>query len=354
MELATARRRARAWKNIATSATMRRIAPDWVPEPHAGHFIVTFKCNLKCVGCGSWKVRDHDDLSTEEWRAVFRQMRQLDLVKILGGEPFVRRDLRQILEAVREESDPYILQLATNGMLTDRVVDVVEAIAWPGLQLRISVDGTEATHDELRGVKGSWKKVAETCRQVAKIRERKDFNFGINFAVNDVSIPDVEPMLRFAEELGADLVPGMWVDPFLVGTVPPEVKAQQVIMISDKQKAADAMRDARMGLKGQLPVVDRVLSRFLVDRTFTRQLNGDVKRFTCRELRDLLYMLPNGDVVRCGLDHEKIGNVREQSFHDIWHGQAIRPYRKKVDDCSGCFQASVQIMSRLYGGCLDA
>ena len=126
-QLSNWKRRSRAWKNMAQSATMR-IDPSWIPRPHAGHFIVTFKCNLKCVGCGSWKVTDHNDLSVDEWRNVFRQMSSLDLVKILGGEPFVRKDIADILVAVREEVDPYILQLTTNGMLTNRLVGTLEEI----------------------------------------------------------------------------------------------------------------------------------------------------------------------------------------------------------------------------------
>ena len=40
------KRRARAWGHMAQSAAMARIKPDWVPRTHAGHLIVTFKCNL--------------------------------------------------------------------------------------------------------------------------------------------------------------------------------------------------------------------------------------------------------------------------------------------------------------------
>ena len=126
---------------------------------HAGHLIVTYRYNLKCAGCGSWKVKEHADLTAEEWRGVFRQLKSLDLVKILGGEPFVRKDIVEILEGVRDIVDPYILQLTTNGMLTRKTIEAIDAVAWPGLQLRISVDGTEKTHDKMRGVEGSWKLV---------------------------------------------------------------------------------------------------------------------------------------------------------------------------------------------------
>ena len=339
---------------MARSATMRRLDPSWVPRPHAGHIIVTFKCNLKCAGCGSWQVRDHDDLSTEEWLKVFSQLRSLDLVKILGGEPFVRRDIVDLLRGVRDNIDPYILQLTTNGMLGDRVIDAIHAVAWPGLQLRISVDGTPATHDKMRGVEGSWKTVSRTAERVGSLRERYGFKFGINFAITDDSVGELDEMVRFARSVNADLIPGVNVSPFLVGTVPPEVEQPKVIMLSDKERALKALGDARVGTRSQLPGVDHLVSRFVTQRTFRQQLYQEAHKFHCRELRDLLYLLPNGDVVRCGLDHRPIGNVRHQRFDDIWFGPEIVPFRKRVDDCPGCLQASVQILSRLYGGCVFA
>ena len=344
----------RAWKNVAVSATMRRVRPNWVPRPHAAHLITTFKCNLKCLGCGSWKVKDHADLSTEEWFGVFRQLKSLDVVKLLGGEPFVRKDMQELMTGARDIIDPYILQLTTNGMLTGRVLDAVKAMGWPGLHLRVSVDGTEATHDRMRGVEGSWKMVNRTVQELAALQPALGFKFGINFAVTDESIHEFDAMVEYAESVGADLIPGVNVDPFLVGTTPPEERLQQVIMLEDPMRGLRRIEDHRVGTRRELPLVDHVLSRFITKRTFRYQIEQGQYRFTCRELRDLLYLLPNGDVVRCGMDHSPIGNVRTSSFDDIWFGDAMTPYRQKVDDCPGCMQASVQILSRLYGGCLDA
>ncbi|MCB9778518.1 MAG: radical SAM protein [Alphaproteobacteria bacterium] len=348
----SARRRARFWRNIATSAAMRRVRPEWVPLPHAGHLILTFRCNLKCNSCGSWQVPDHDDLTTEEWLATMRQLTSLDVVKVLGGEPFARRDIVELLVGVREIIDPYVMQLTTNGMLTKRTIAAVEQVAWPGLQLRISIDGIGETHDRSRGVPGSFQKVLATARAVAELKAKHGFHFGINFALTDDSLDDMEPMLRLAEELGADLIPGVSVDPFLVDTQPPEIQRPKVVFLDDKERALQVMKDSRSGAHGQLNGIDNLWFRHVTLRTFERQLHGDIQQFTCRELRDLLYLLPNGDVVRCGMDHRPIGNVRRQPFREIWYGERADQGRCEVDDCVGCLQASVQIMSRGYAGSL--
>ncbi len=355
MNRAELKRRARAWRNVATSATMARLNPEWIPRPHAGHVVLTLRCNLKCGGCPSWEVKEHSDLTAEEYRGIFRQLTSLDLMKVLGGEPMVRKDIVEILSDAREIIDPYVLQLTTNGMLTKRTVDTVHAVAWPGLQLRISVDGLEKTHDRMRGVEGSWKLVTRTVHEVAELKERYGFKFGINFAITDQSLHELDDMIAFAESVGADLVPGVSVSPFLLGTTPPEEGGtQEIIMLKDKAAALEAMTRTQVGARTQLPGVDRILGRMLTKMTYRQHLTEDANHFPCRELKDLIYLLPNGNLVRCGMDNAPIGNLREQSFDEIWYGESIRSRRQKVTDCPGCMQSSVQIMSRVYGGCFTA
>ena len=342
--------RLKAWKNIATSAAMQRVDPSWLPQPHAAHLLVTWRCNLKCVHCPSWQMDSGPELSAQEWRAALSQIRSLDIVKVLGGEPFVRADIVEILRAIREEVDPYILQLTTNGMLTERVVEAVQAVAWPGLQLRISVDGRPDTHDRQRGVDGSWRRVDATVQAVSKLRQSLDFRFGINFAVTDDSIDELEAMAQYASQYDADLIPGVNVDPFLTSPKPPEEMSQRLVGLSDPNVGLDAIEHAKTGTRRQLPSLDHLVSKALAKGVGRQQLLTGRLDFPCRELRDLIYLLPNGDLVRCGMDHRPIGNLKRQRFEEIWYGQSAQTGRQRVDDCPGCLQSSVQILSRMYAG----
>ena len=283
---------------------------------------------------------------------MFKQMPHLDIVKILGVEQLIRRYIVEILAVIRQYVDPYVLQMTTNGMLGDRLEEALHKVAWPGLQLRISVDGPVDTHDEMRGVSGSWRVVDETLRRIKPLQKRYGFKLGINFALTDDSMDTMGEMVDYAKEMGADLIPGVNVSPFLSGAVPPEELPQKVVMLSDNARALRLLKDTRVGANGQLPLMDRLMSRFMTHSTFEHQLAGNQLRFTCRELRDLVYVLPNGDLVRCGVDHKPVGNLVESTFADVWSGHRAAELRNKVDDCPGCLQASVQILSRLYGGCL--
>ena len=56
-------------------------------------YTVTFTCNARCVMCDSWRKDSAGDLSLAEVESIFKQLPQMDAVRLTGGEPFVRRDL---------------------------------------------------------------------------------------------------------------------------------------------------------------------------------------------------------------------------------------------------------------------
>lgn len=349
-ETALFRPRLRAWGNMARSATLARLAPDRVPRPHVGYLLLTWRCNLQCRACGAGQATSDGDLTTEEWLRVFRELAPLDVVKFLGGEPFQRPDIGDLMAAAREILAPYILQVTTNGTLTDEIVSAVERVGWPGLQLRISVDGLGDTHDRMRGVEGAFARAEETLRALAPLRTRLGFRLGVNFAVTDESIGEVKDMLAFAGRHGADLIPGIPVSPFLDGSSTPAENPQRFVLIEDPARALDALQHHRAGIRRQLPRWEQVLSRALTGDVFRRQVREGALRFRCRAGRDILYMLPDGEVVTCGVDHRPLGNVRRQSLAEIWSSPEAAAVRANVDACPGCLQASIHILSRLYGG----
>ena len=102
----------------------------------------------------------------------------------------------------------------------------------------------------------------------------KSFKFGINFALTDQSIGELDDMLAFSEEHGADLIPGLCVSPFLIGAKPPEEGGmQKVILISDRAAVLRALTDQRVGTKRELPFVDHLLSKHLASNTYEQQLD---------------------------------------------------------------------------------
>src|ERR1022692_4763896 len=100
-------------------------------------------CNLKCVHCYWWTTRmpTAGELTPEQWRTViqnsFKKMKIAN-VTVVGGEPMLRKDVVQVFsEEMRNR-----MSVVTNG--------THPMIAFNGLYF-VSVDGTEETHNRIRG-----------------------------------------------------------------------------------------------------------------------------------------------------------------------------------------------------------
>jgi len=108
-------------------------------------------CNLRCQGC--W-VDVASKQHRIEWEAANETIRQAkaqgnSFFGILGGEPFMHKDLLKIFEANR---DVYF-QVFTNGhFITDDVAKELRRLG--NVTPLISVEGTEIISDERRGKSG--------------------------------------------------------------------------------------------------------------------------------------------------------------------------------------------------------
>ena len=349
--------RLRAYSHVARA----RIRMDKTRPalPRATHLVITWRCNLQCGTCGVWKRDSSTELSPSDWSRVFAQLRSLDIVKIIGGEPFAREDLGDVVQVIRREVNPLVVQLVTNATMTDDVVRFAEKHAWPGLHLRISLDGMEKVHDHSRGHPGAFRAAMETMESLSRLRGKRRrfgpgasrwFQIGVNFILNDESLEDMTPLAERCKQLGVDLIPGFAVRPFLRHSdLSQEVVSTVGVTQPAKMLGRLAVDDhgARSGFNG----IEQFFLRAANKVVFRKQARGgEALRFHCRELRDLMYLLPNGDLITCGLNHEPLGNLATGSFEELWYGDRARQFRERVDSCQGCMQGAVEIMSRIYGG----
>ncbi len=110
-------------------------------------FFVTNKCNARCSHCFNWKTETSDELSLEEIKKI--DFNFFDSVSITGGEPTLRRDLAEICSYVAKNK----IYLNTNGLIPERIEKVIKSVGADKVSVTVSLDGTQAVHDSIRGVK---------------------------------------------------------------------------------------------------------------------------------------------------------------------------------------------------------
>ena len=168
-------------------------------KPIAVVWELTLSCNLRCAHCGSraGAPRVHE-LSTEEALALIGQMAAMGVrdVGLIGGEAYLRRDWLELVSAITRQGMSCSIQTGGRAFTEARAAAAAEA----GLSSAgVSLDGMATSHDEIRGVPGSFKQGVDALRYLRK--------HGIKTTVNTQlwkkSIADLPNLLDVIADVGA-------------------------------------------------------------------------------------------------------------------------------------------------------
>jgi len=128
-------------------ATYRGFSEDFGTEvPLSITLQVTRRCNLKCIYCS--ELPGIPEPTMDEILSYARDLRGIERVIVSGGEPTLRGDLPDILQGLRRLGFP-VLSLASNATLV--TPDLAMALRKTLDYVDVTIDGTQAVHNEIRG-----------------------------------------------------------------------------------------------------------------------------------------------------------------------------------------------------------
>lgn len=322
-------------------------------------YTVTFACNARCIMCDSWKISEKGDLGLPEIEDIFRQLPRLDAVRLTGGEPFVRQDMVAIAELVQRELDPAFLHVTSNGFLSERIVEFCERRPRRlPLQLLISVDGVADKHNQVRGNKKAWDFAMRTLTTLAPRREELNLSLAVNQTIVDAEGAEHYPMLRARlAELDIRTHVVMAYDQSATYSVERDVALQHGEIGSFSTFGEfDAEQIRRLLDQAEADLVnfrwrERLAKRYYLRGIRSRLLGGaQGPNPRCVALRAHLRIFPNGDVPTCQFNSKTAGNLRRQSFAEVWGSARARARRAWVDACPGCWAECEVLPSAIYTG----
>ncbi|MFC1705969.1 radical SAM protein [Planctomycetota bacterium] len=323
----------------------------------------TWKCNHRCVFCDVWKksTRYEDALSVSELARIFGQIGPIDVLRISGGEPFVRRDNAEIVRAVEATSSPAIIHVTTNGMLTGRIVRFAEELGDLAgkLHVKVSIDNVGEKHDRVRGVKGAYEKALATVEALVALSATNRPHVGVNQAIlSEAEAGSYEDLKSILHPLGVPIYPVIAHTGFDSALYAAEQTSPDVGKM-DYQPFGEWTEEGLEKIMATfLEDSSRFngLSEYLVDRYYLKGLRNRLVSGTrspnpaCVALRNHLRILPAGDVPVCYYNKKAVGNLRERSFPDIWYGDTIEAHRDWVAACRGCWESCEVVPSAAYRG----
>ncbi|WP_168564375.1 radical SAM protein [Crateriforma spongiae] len=366
--------RALAGVDLPSTHQFRRTAqaltrgPGWIRDawrtrrrkdvlPRMLTYTVTFGCNARCIMCDSWKMPTDDDLRLNDIKHIFRQLPTMDVVRLTGGEPLVRMDFTEIANLAIKTLRPLMLHVTSNGFLTKRLVDFCEKRdrSVP-LELLISVDGMGEKHNQIRGSNLAWPSVVKSLQELAPRRKELNLKLAVNQTVVDAEGADhyrqLQAMLRdmnvphhlvIAYDTSATYNVQRELD------VAPKAPGEFLTFGDLDTLKLDALLEQAEQDTGHLPWGERIAKRYYLRGIRNRIVHGQASpNPPCVALTSHLRLFPNGDVPTCQFNSRIVGNLREQTFDEVWHGLKISESRDWVRSCPGCWAECEVIPSAVY------
>jgi radical SAM protein with 4Fe4S-binding SPASM domain len=185
-------------------STATKMAPvkDTGPRPRLVFWELTKGCNLRCIHCRATatELSSPNDLSTAKARDIIEQISDYahPILVLSGGEPLFRTDVFELAGFATGRG--LRVALATNGTLVTS--EIARKIVDTGVKrVSISLDGADAaTHDSFRGIPGAFENAVNGLRNLKQL----GMSVQINMTIARHNSKQLPAVLELAQGLGAD------------------------------------------------------------------------------------------------------------------------------------------------------
>jgi SynChlorMet cassette radical SAM/SPASM protein ScmF len=275
---------------------------------------LTERCNLRCRHCWISPYPDDreykdEEITIDEIKGAVKDAMSLGLrrVKFTGGEPFLRREIIDIIKILKDFK--ILIDIETNGTLIDK------AIAKRLKELKISfisvsIDGAkDETHDRLRGIKGSFKRAIEGIEALIE----SGLSPQIIFSLYKGNISELEDTIYLVKHIKAS---SFKINPILPsGRGKDMVKQGETLdsyeLISLTEKIETIWKD-----KYSIPIIFDIPIAFI---SMEKIKKGD---YHICNIHNILGILADGNISICGIGKEEkdlvMGSIRKDNIKDIW------------------------------------
>lgn len=319
-----------------------------IATPRTVDIELTPRCNLRCSYCYYFNNpgESYKELSTKEWLDFFDELGRNCVMNVTlsGGEPFIRKDLKELLSGIVKNQMRFTL-LSNGGLIDD---DIASYIALTGRcdQIQISIDGSSAdVHDSCRG-QGSFNGAVRGIR----ILQKHGISVTVRMTLHHKNVDDIEATSDFL--LNTLNLPSFSVNAASYLGAFRERKDEIGLSLTDRYKAMHALLKARDKHCGRInaqagPLADadtwRKMEEARISGTPAFPKGGKLTGCGC--VFNRMAIRTDGSMVPCMLlPHLVLGMISKDSLQDIWqHSDILAAMRDRntislenSKYCKGC------------------
>ncbi len=298
---------------------------------------ITHRCFCRCRMCNIWQIpKDVPDLPLSAWTELLsspelKGLRELD---ITGGEPFLRTDLGDLLDWIchaKASCFPKLKTLAitTNGILTDRIVELTAKIIGPlqrqgiDLVLACGMDAVGTLHDRIRNFPGAWDKLGTTIEVLKLLRgNHPNLILGIKTTIIPDNVQELEPIAAFAKkhELFTIISPRI-----ITANRFGNTDLQENLSFSNADQ--ELIKEFFSGPASAWSGHSQTITNYLKTGTVTKP---------CSAGFNTVFVRHNGEVFPCPLISIALDNIKDSSLKQMLGSNQAIQFRKRIGEFAEC------------------
>lgn len=178
-------------------------------SPAYVQFYITARCNMTCEQCNIiYASADCKEANIHQINAIAENLAKIGvcMVLLIGGEPFVRKDLPEIIEAFTK-NDIHV-RMQTNGLANEDMLQ--RCVKAGGHDISVSLDSLSGNlQDEINGnIPNSWRHIIKTVSIINRIFPENGTGF-FGTVLMPKNMEHIVDILEFATSIGwgVSLVP---------------------------------------------------------------------------------------------------------------------------------------------------
>ncbi len=240
----------------------------------------------------------------------------LGRINITGGEPMLRTDIEEIVAVLSKKTNR--LEISTNGYFTDRILDVAKK--FPKVVIRVSLEGLPSANDELRGIRDGFD---HGLRTLLKLKELGVKDIGFAITVSDRNAKDLMELFALAKDLDLEFATAATHNSFYFHKADNRFENQQMIVGEFRRLVLAFLKSWKV----------KNWYRAYFNWALTRYVRGKDRILPCSAGSDMFFLDPYGEVFPCNVMERSMGNLKEQTFQDIWNSEKSQQVREQVAHC---------------------
>jgi len=316
-------------------------------SPAVLNILVTSVCDMRCTHC--FFTDELDDVPRKKLQMTTCEIEMisqtlggnLGVLILAGGEPFIRKDLPEIVRAFYTNNRLESVYITSNGQIQKRIFPDVRRMLqeFPRLNvtLALGIDGFREQHDRIRQKAGSWDIVIDTARQLQAMKEefpQLDVQTCTCFMnSNQDAIFDWYDYLK--NQLRPDKVNFNYIRPPAADSRELNIDGERYARLSamiNEDSRRGAIRNHYAGENGFFKAALDVYMHGVIATTQETQQ----AQLTCYAGTAGGVIYDEGTVSSCE-NLPPVGNLRDYdwNFRKLWFSPAMQQRRKKA--AAGCF-----------------